>query len=468
MKRGNLMDKNSLFRKLPKVDEVIMRSEIIDLIDKYSRKLVLESIREVIENYRNIILDLSDSDGYDFTQAEVIGSIIENVEKSSISSYKRVINCTGTVLHTNLGRAPLNEDIFEKIKLMVTRYSNLEYDIKNGKRGHRYDHLQDIIKKITGGEDVLVVNNNAAAVLLVLSTISSGKEAIVSRGELVEIGGSFRVPEVMEMSGTKLIEVGTTNKTHIWDYENKIYEDTGLLMKVHTSNYRIVGFHESVDIEELAKLGMKYDIPVYEDVGSGNFIDLSEYGIGYEPTIVESLKKGADIISFSGDKLLGGVQAGIIVGKKKYIEKMKKNQLLRALRPDKITIGILEELFRVYYYKNPVKDVMSVSMILETKDRIREKCERLMDRICGINGVKCELEKDFSEVGGGSLPMEKLDSYVVSIKHKKYSPASIEKHLRTNSLIPIIARIKDDKVIMDGRTIFEDEFDLIGKVLERL
>ncbi|MCT4633159.1 MAG: L-seryl-tRNA(Sec) selenium transferase [Firmicutes bacterium] len=462
------MDKKKLFRMLPKVDEMLMLPKVESLIESNSRKMVLESIRLVIDQLRNEIIDLEEGSSIEISSDIVLERLETQINKNREGKFKRVINATGTVLHTNLGRAPLSEKVFDAIRDKVVRYSNLEYDIDKGSRGHRYDHLKEIVMKLTGAEDVLVVNNNASAVLLVLNTLAKEKEAVISRGELVEIGGSFRIPEVMGMSNSILKEVGTTNKTHLIDYENAIGEETALLMKVHTSNYRIVGFSESVALEDLVSLGNKQDIAVYEDIGSGNFIDFPKYGISEEPTIIDSIKKGVDVLSFSGDKLLGGVQAGIIVGKKKYIEKMKHNQLLRALRPDKLTLSILKELFKIYYYGEAEKEIPSIAMMIEDKESLKLKAERLYDCLSDIDGLTMKIDGDYSEVGGGSLPMERLETYVVRIDHEKYSASKLEELLRKNNNVPIISRVKDNSVILDVRTLFDEEFEIIRNVVERL
>ena len=328
------MNKGKILSKLPSVDKVLSNYKIEDLLNNYPRQLVLESIREIIELKRKEIINL-DEDSlslFDIKEETLVDDIINSTKNKFQLSIKRVINGTGIVIHTNLGRSKLSPKVKEELIQIGFGYSNLEYNLSKGKRGSRYDHLVDIIKRLTGAEDVLIVNNNAAAVLLVLNTMAKDGEVVVSRGELVEVGGSFRISSIMEIGSGRLVEVGSTNKTHIQDYKDAISENTKAIMKVHTSNYRILGFTESVEIDELKRQEEFKDIPIIEDLGSGVFIDLSKYGLSYEPTVIDSIKKGADVVTFSGDKMLGGPQAGIIVGKKKYIEKMKKNQLTRALR----------------------------------------------------------------------------------------------------------------------------------------
>lgn len=459
------MDKKELFRKLPSVDEVLSKDEIKNTLSFYPRSIVLETIREVIELNRRKIIN---SDKYlDINIESIINNVIDKVKLKYSLSLKKVINGTGIVIHTNLGRSLVSEQIKDDLFSIATRYSNLEYDIENGERGSRYTHLTDIIKRLTGAEDVLVVNNNASAVLLSLNTLAKEKEVIVSRGELVEVGGSFRIPSIMELSGAKLNEVGSTNKTHLKDYEESINENTGAIMKVHTSNYKILGFTESVEVDKLSNLSKKYNVPLIEDLGSGVFIDLSKYGLSYEPTVLDSLKNGADIVTFSGDKLLGGVQAGIIVGKKEYIQKMKKNQLTRALRVDKLTICALEVTLRMYLdEENAIKNIPTLRMLTYSIQELEKKAVGLYDKIKDLKDFDIKISDSKSQVGGGSMPLEFIDSKVIEIIPKKISVSSLEKKLRL-SKSHIIGRIKDEKYILDVRTIFEDEFDLIYEELKR-
>lgn len=459
------MDKKELFRKLPSVDEVLSKDEIKNTLNFYPRSIVLETIREVIELNRKEIIN---SNKYlDINIESIVNDVIYKVKLKYSLSLKKVINGTGIVIHTNLGRSLVSEQIKDDLFSIATRYSNLEYDIENGERGSRYTHLTDIIKRLTGAEDVLVVNNNASAVLLSLNTLAKEKEVIVSRGELVEVGGSFRIPSIMELSGAKLNEVGSTNKTHLKDYEESINENTGAIMKVHTSNYKILGFTESVEVDKLSNLSKKYNVPLIEDLGSGVFIDLSKYRLSYEPTVLDSLKNGADIVTFSGDKLLGGVQAGIIVGKKEYIQKMKKNQLTRALRVDKLTICALEATLRMYLdEENAIKNIPTLRMLTYSIQELEKKAVGLYDKIKDLKDFDIKISDSKSQVGGGSMPLEFIDSKVIEIIPKKISVSSLEKKLRL-SKSHIIGRIKDEKYILDVRTIFEDEFDLIYEELKR-
>ena len=447
---------------LPSVDEVLSQKEIEELIEKYPRSIVLESIREVIDINRKTIVAIKteeEAEKFSLTMEKVIEETEKKARDNYALSLKKVINGTGTVLHTNLGRSLISEKIKDEIWTAASRYSNLEYDLEKGERGSRYVHLTDMIKRLTGAEDVLVVNNNAAAVMLVLSTMAKGGEAIVSRGELVEVGGSFRIPSVMALSGADLVEIGATNKTHLKDYEEAITENTRALMKVHTSNYRIMGFTESISVAELVELGKKYDLPVIEDLGSGVFIDLSKYGLEYEPTVLDSIHRGADIVTFSGDKMLGGAQAGIIVGKKKYISAMKKNQLTRALRVDKLTICALEATLRMYLdEEEAVKNIPTLKMITMPMEELERKANLLYAEIEKLNlDADVHIEECLSQVGGGSMPLETMKSRGIAITPNNMNVSTLERKLRLSDS-HIIARVYDNKYVLDVRTILEDEF----------
>lgn len=464
------MNKRDLFAQLPSVDEVLNNKKIIGILNEYPRNLLIESIREAIEEKRRCIVKLNekDFDNFRISMEEIIENILNKCSLKYALSLKKVINATGTVIHTNLGRSLLSESIKDELWQSASRYSNLEYDIEKGERGSRYTHLIETIKRLTGAEDVLVVNNNAAAVLLVLSTMAKGGEAIVSRGELVEVGGSFRIPSIMALSGADLVEVGSTNKTHLKDYEEAINEETKVLMKVHTSNYRILGFTQSVEVDELCKLGEKHNIPVIEDLGSGVFIDVSKYGLNYEPTVLDSIKKGADIVTFSGDKMLGGPQAGIIVGKKEYISQMKKNQLTRALRVDKLTICALEATLRMYLdEEKAIKEIPTLRMLTYSTEELEEKAKALYSKLEKLSEyANIKIEDGLSQVGGGSMPLETMKSKVIAITPNNMNVSMLEKKLRLSDS-HIIARVYEDKYVLDIRTIFEDEFDTLAKEIEK-
>jgi L-seryl-tRNA(Ser) seleniumtransferase len=454
------VEKNQLLRDLPKIDELLKENVVNNELNFTMRSIVVEALRQTIDNYRGLILSGSISE---YSKEDILKSFLELLEEEKGSKFKKVINAAGVIIHTNLGRSLLARKALENVVNVVENYNNLEYDLKKGQRGSRYSHVEELIKKVTGAEAAMVVNNNAAAVMLVLNTLCKDKEAIVSRGQLVEIGGSFRVPDVMSFSGARLVEVGTTNRTHLYDYENNISENTGVLLKVHTSNFKIFGFTEDVSLEELVQLGNEKKIPVVEDIGSGTLIDFSKYGLTHEPTVQESIREGVDIVTFSGDKMLGGPQAGIVIGKKVYIDKMKKNQLTRALRIDKMTLAALEGTLKYYLdEKEAVENIPTLNMILSPKSEHKKRAQRLKKKLQSkVKSFKFSLEEDYSIVGGGSMPTEKIETYIIKVESDKFSPQELEKKLRENKT-PIIIRISNNEVILDVRTIFDKDFDIVA------
>lgn len=454
-----------LLSQIPAINKILLLDEIKELMNTYTEVAIKSAIKQYIEEVKQAILNEELTEVPSLSK--IVGEVAKIVEKEDKNSLRRVINATGTILHTNLGRSLLSKKIKENIESVAFNYSNLEFDIDNKKRGSRYVHLIDIIKKLTGAEDVLVVNNNAAAVLLTLNTLVKDQEIIVSRGELVEIGGAFRIPEIIKLSGGVPVEVGTTNKTHLKDYENAITEETGALLKVHTSNYKILGFTESVSNEEISYLARENELVSINDLGSGQFVDFSKFGLPYEPTVKEILDSGIDIVTFSGDKLLGGPQAGIIVGKKKYIEKMKKNQLTRALRVDKITLASLEATLKLYLdEKDALEHIPTLHMISLSKERLFGKADVLKTKLSDLD-FDIRIEEDKAEVGGGSYPASYLESVAVKLTHRKLHATEIERKLLEVE-IPIITRIKDNSIILDMRTLRTREFDIVKAALEEV
>lgn len=458
----------NLYKMIPKVDQILDNEIIKKLLEENSKNLIMESIHEELNSIRNNISNGCDEKAI----LNYIENLAKNIEKNLLNkkrlNLRKVINASGVVIHTNLGRSVLTDEILGNIKDVSVGYSNLEYDLQKGERGSRYSHLTKIIKRITGAEDCMVVNNNAAAVMLILSTMAKGRNVITSRSELVEIGGSFRIPDVCRESGAELKEVGTTNKTHLSDYENAIDENTAALFKVHQSNFKILGFTESVTSTELKDLKEKYNIPIIEDLGSGVLIDLSKYGLGHEPTVQECIANGVDVVSFSGDKLLGGVQAGIIVGKKEFIEKMKKNQLTRALRVDKFTLSALEVVFSYYIDEElAISKIPTLNMLTIKIEELYNKAERFIDYLGENKEFSYEIIDIDSEVGAGSLPTQKLPSKAVKVISNSYTENELEEKLRNHN-IPIVARIYKGNLIFDVRTIFENEFSIIKDALDSL
>ncbi len=457
--------KKTLLRQLPKVDYLINNDEIQKMIDEYPRKIILKMINETLDEIRKNILDESLTEAVD--EKVIIDTINNKVTDYLSFSLKRVINGTGVIIHTNLGRSIINYETSQHTASINNGYSNLEYDIELGKRGLRYTHIEKVLMELTGAEGALVVNNNAAAVMLVLNTIAKDKEAVVSRGELVEIGGSFRVPEVMKISGGTLIEIGTTNKTHLKDFENNINDNTGAILKVHTSNYKILGFTKEVPVEDLVALGKEKNIPVVLDLGSGTLIDLSKYGLSVETTVLEQVEKGIDIITFSGDKLLGGPQAGIIVGKKKYIDAIKSNQLIRALRVGKMTISALEATLRYYFdEEKAIEKIPTLRMITETYDGVNERANKLLNYFDAENS-NIKIIKGESQVGGGTFPLDVIPSALIEINSSKLSASQFASRLR-NLEVPIIARISENKILLDVRTLQDEDFEYIASSIKNI
>jgi L-seryl-tRNA(Ser) seleniumtransferase len=465
-----------LLKKLPAVDELLKETIVQQWLVTFPRVLVLDAIRLALDRRRKAILQAMElkpatqeehtpSPTSILTEAEVI--LKESVEPS----LRRVINATGVVVHTNLGRSVLSEKAIERVVETSRGYSNLEYDIQSGERGKRHTHIEALLKRLTNTEAATAVNNNAAAVLLCLNTLARGKEVIVSRGELVEIGGSFRVPDVMERSGAKLREVGTTNKTHLKDYEKAINENTGLLLKIHTSNYKIVGFTKEVTALELTKLGAKHTLPVMWDLGSGDFVDLASYGECSEPTVQQAMDSAVDVLTFSGDKLLGGPQAGIILGKKNYLDLIKSNPLTRALRLDKLTLAALEATLSQYLDKEQaIKDIPTLAMLAQPLSEIQRKADLLASGIMAqTSGIMVTIQDDTSQCGGGALPLGNFPTKTVCIQHERLSANQIESRLRLGKP-HIITRIKEGMVIFDPRTLNEEEIgkiiDAVGKILQ--
>ena len=456
----------SYLRKLPSVDELLREPAVQKLLEALPRWAVVEAVREVLNRKREEALSGR------FASAEpslplILKELKKEAERKVRPNLRRVINATGVILHTNLGRALLSEEAASQLLEVARGYSNLEYDLEKGRRGSRQAHLEGLLMKLTGAEAALVVNNNAAALLLAINTLADGKEVIVSRGQLVEIGDSFRIPDIMRKAGGILKEVGTTNRTYLRDYEGAISERTALLLKVHTSNFRILGFTASVPLSELVELGRRLGIPVMEDLGSGALLDLSKLGLRKEPIVAESVKAGADLVTFSGDKLLGGPQAGIIVGKKKLIESLRRNPLARAVRVDKFTVAALEATVRLYLdeeealKKLPIFNALSLPLA-EVEARAKRVAEKAEGPCRGR--LIIALEDGLSEVGGGALPLEAVPTKLLSIRSPSLPPEELEARLRLYDP-PVMARIKDEKVLMDLRTVLDEELEALAEAI---
>ncbi|MFZ3062171.1 MAG: L-seryl-tRNA(Sec) selenium transferase [Actinomycetota bacterium] len=466
-----MANKKELLRQLPSVDEVLKTPEVKNLCEIYPRILVVEAIRQELDDIRTAFSSGSETSlKTSFDLPVLISKVKRDVEEASAPSLKRVINATGVVVHTNLGRSILSKKAIDAIVVIASGYSNLEFDVKSGERGSRHVHVSSLLCKLTGAEAAMAVNNNASAVLLALSTLAAGRGAIVSRGQLVEIGGSFRIPDVMRQSGAILKEVGTTNKTYISDFRDAITENTALLMRVHPSNFRVVGFSKEVSLEELVSLGREFNLPVLDDLGSGVLVDLSPYSLPEEPTAQSSIKAGADVVTFSGDKLLGGPQAGLILGKKKYVSLMEKHPLARAIRVDKFTLAALEATLSLYLEEEKaLQEIPTLHMLTMSQSELKKTADRLAREIRTAVGQRMiiDSETDVSKAGGGSLPLAELPTAVVSIKPLHMTVNELEQRLRSGKP-PILARIKEDKLLLDVRTIQESEDEAIIASLKQL
>lgn len=460
-------------RLLPSVDEVLRDGRVDELLAGHPRGVVVEAVRTTLAEERRTILtgapEREEKDEAAYLDLIAVKTF-EAVRRSVRSNLRPVINATGVVLHTNLGRALLSERAREAVNGVASSYSNLELDLDTGRRGSRYAPLESLLTSLTGAEAALVVNNNAAAVLLALSTLAKGREVIVSRGQLVEIGGSFRIPEVMAQSGARLVEVGATNKTHPDDYRRAVNEKTALLLHVHTSNYRIIGFTRETTVGELVEIGRAFSLPVMSDLGSGFLVDLSRYGLPWEPTVQEVVGAGPDVVTFSGDKLLGGPQAGIIVGRRHYIEKMKKNPLTRAIRIDKMTVAALEATLREYLdEERAIREVPTLRMLTTSLDVLEEKASELAGLLNGAleNKAEVNVEKGVSAVGGGAMPTADLPTAVVAIRPRGISAGDLQAALRQGEPA-VMGRVQEDRLLLDLRTIGETQFHPLTEAVARV
>ena len=461
----------NMLRMLPGVDHVLEICGTRSFFRDIPKTLLVNAIRKNLETLRIGILGSEpDITEESLSDAHITQGVMAAVTKATTSNLKPVVNATGVVVHTNLGRSLLPETVVENIAVIAGRYSNLEYDLEAGKRGSRHAIVEDLLCEISGCQAAMAVNNNAGAVLLCLETFARNKEVIVSRGELVEIGGSFRVPDVMAKSGGILKEVGTTNRTHLRDYENAIGDNTALLLKVHRSNYSVIGFTAEVSLPELVELGAGHGVPVMEDLGSGTFIDFSKYGLIREPTVQESVAAGTDIVTFSGDKLLGGPQAGIIVGKKSIVDQIKQNPLARALRLDKMTLAALESTLRLYRdEEKAVGMIPTLRMLTMNIGDIETRAANLAEELenIGKSRLKITIIERSSRAGGGALPLLELPSRCLAIRVKGMSANALEKSMRENDP-PIISRIEDDAYTMDPRTLRDEDLPIILDAFEKI
>ena len=453
----------ALLRQIPPVDELLGREALRALEKRVGRRLLVDATRKVLQSLRSRI-----AAGQLVSVSEELleKEILALAESAGEFSLRPVINATGVILHTNLGRAPLAREAIEHLARIATRFSNLEYDLERGERGKRDTHTDHLFTQMLGAERTLVVNNNAAAVFLALNTLAEGGEVIVSRGELIEIGGSFRIPDICRKSGAVLREVGTTNRTRLADYAAAVNDRTRLLMRVHPSNFRVVGFTERPGLAELVELGRKHQLPVLEDLGSGCLLDFRPLGVRDEPPAGESLKAGADVVTFSGDKMLGGPQVGILTGKREPLERIRRNPLFRALRVDKLTIAVLEATVSLYL-RDELDAIPALRMIRLTADEIAPRAARLAEKITARPEFSAAVEDGESVIGGGSTPGQSLTTKLVVVSHARHSAQDLEAFLRRNSP-PVIARIERDRLRLDLRTVFEDHDEEIIRAFDRI
>lgn len=456
-----------LLRNLPAVDRVLREAELQSLIDRLPQEALTGAVQQVIARLRTILLKDSEQVAEEELQpAQIAARAAQICRKLLQPSLRKVINATGTLLHTNLGRAPLAPEALQALTEVAAGYANLELDLASGQRGERFSHVEALLTRLAGAEAALVVNNNAGAVLLALSALGKGREAIVSRGELVEIGGAFRIPEVMAAGGVILREVGASNRTHLKDYQQAIGERTALLLKVHTSNYRIVGFACEVAAKELLPLAREHGLILMEDLGSGLLCDLSRYGLPQEPTVAETVAAGVDVVTFSGDKLLGGPQAGIIVGRRELLQRMRRHPLARALRIDKLTLAALEATLRLYL--NPEQALANVPvlrMLAADQERQRHCCRQLLERLQRA-GVAAELEliEDVVRVGGGALPLAELSDWAVEIDPQALSAEQLARQLRS-ATPAVVGRVQNERLLLNLRAVTGEEQLILADIL---
>lgn len=462
-----MTERQELLRSLPAVDRVLQEEPLQSLQTRLPQALLTEAVQSVISDLRQQLLADADSVSAVLLQPLPVAKLAaEHCHKYLQPSLRKVINATGTLLHTNLGRAPLSSAALQAINAVAAGYSNLELDLETGQRGERFSHVETLLSRLTGAEAALVVNNNAGAVLLALTALGKGREAIVSRGELVEIGGAFRIPEVMESGGVILREIGSSNRTHLKDYLQAIGEQTALLLKVHTSNYRIVGFTKQVPARDLVPLARQHDLVLLEDLGSGMLHDLTSYGLPQEPTVAETVAAGVDVITFSGDKLLGGPQAGLIVGRKELIQKLKRHPLARALRIDKLTLAALEATLRLYLQpQQALQQIPVLGMFAADSQQQKVRCQLLLEKLQQAQlPVELTLVEDIARVGGGAMPLAELSDWAVEIAPQNGSVAELSRRLREASPA-VVGRVQNDRLLINLRAVADGESEPLRQIL---
>ena len=464
------MHTENIFASIPSVDTLLNHPKMLPFIAEYSHEFVKKVLHNVIARTR-VELEKNPQmiGGKQETEAKILDACIDEIRRQFRPSLKRVINATGIVLHTGLGRAPFSKTVQENITNVLEGYSNIELDLESGKRGQRNEHVARLLTQLTGAESAVVVNNNAAAVFLALNTMAFGKEAVISRGQLIEIGGSFRIPDVMEKSGAIMREVGTTNKTRLSDYKNAITENTGVIVVAHTSNYRVLGFTQEVELAELVQLAHEHGIPVLHDLGGGVLVDLQQYGLPYEPLVQDSVKAGVDVITFSGDKIIGGPQSGIMVGKKEWIGRIHTNPIMRAVRCDKLIYSALESTLKLFFSeKKLLQQHKTLGMLAEPAKDVRLRAKRVLDLIDKkiIEQYHIAIETAASQAGSGALPLAEIPSYALVLGDME-SAEQIAHKLRTSDP-PVVGYIKNGLLYLDIRTVSQDEVEVLAGVVNRM
>lgn len=473
------MERQRLLRGLPSIDELLELPPALEAAGVLARPLIVNAVRAAVDGVRRAVLEGSGSNddealylarpqGIETPEGKALWGrlVARRLGRARRAQLGRVINATGVVLHTNLGRAPLSEAAIEAVREVASGYSNLEYDLEAGARGSRHSYCEALLTELTGAEAAMVVNNNAAALLLVLSALASGRQVVISRGELIEIGGSFRIPDVLVQSGSTLVEVGTTNRTHRRDYEQAVGPETAALLKVHTSNYKVIGFTQTVSTKELAELAQERGIYLIEDLGSGVFVPTERFGLAHEPTVAEAVKAGADVVTFSGDKLLGGPQAGVIVGRREAVEACRRHPLARALRVDKMTLAALQATLRAYADGTP-EAVPIWRMMAVSLEELRARAEGIARAIASEveeGAVQLSLARGLSAVGGGSLPGETLPTWVVTVRMGALSPEPLAEALRGQAP-PVIGRVENGALVLDPRALAPEEDLLVARAV---
>ncbi len=460
------MDANTLLRRIPKVDRLLDAEELAPLHDTYPRGQLVQELRALLEELRQAARD-GGLDEADLAPASLAGRLEQRLHRRLRPFYRRVLNATGVILHTGLGRAPLPAETVAALSELGPYPQRVEIDLETGRRGGRDEGCARLLRELTGAEAATVVNNNAAATLLILAALTRGKEVLLSRGEMVEIGGSYRIPEILRESGGRLVEVGTTNRTHERDYREAVTQETGMILKVHPSNYRVTGFTKEVSIEDLVAIGREHGVPVVHDLGSGCLVDLAAHGRGGEHLVRDSVRAGADLVCFSGDKLLGGPQAGLVVGRREAVERCRRHPLFRTMRPGRLIYTALEATLRLYFHDDVVERIPALARLVAGEEELERRARRLEESLRGLKGLTTAAVACQSQAGSGSMPGREIGSWAVRLDPADRSIDQLAAELRRGEP-PILARIHDEALLLDVRTLEDDAYELVAGRLAEL